>query len=209
MPQVTQISPNDPPTLRSTNKFKLLFIILFKLTILLILITLIAVMLVTLILQAILFLLNTHPSKPEFFITRAHVDRLNLTRPSTLHSSINLTIRSYNPNGYEIYYDEIFVHASYKGQKITTQVQIPPFYQDDHEKINSKCAYLVGHEQIVGYDQVESDLRAGKLELNFEISGKLRWSRGSLKSRFNVNCVAIMPFGTSYVKGPFNCSTTL
>ncbi|KAL3651253.1 hypothetical protein CASFOL_004255 [Castilleja foliolosa] len=204
MSQVAQNTPNDPPTVKCYNNKTILFLLVIKFV----------VILIALITLPILFWVTTHPTKPEFSITRAHVDRLNFTRPSTIDSSIHLTIRSYNPNGFtEIYYDEIFVHASYKGQKITSQAQLPQVYQDDHEETINQCAYLVGHQQIMGNEnQTESDLRAGKLELNFEMSGTLRWRMGSSESEinlFSVNCVAIMPFGTSYVKGPFNCSTTL
>ncbi|KAL3651256.1 hypothetical protein CASFOL_004258 [Castilleja foliolosa] len=201
MSQATENSPNDP-TKQPSDKLILLFIFLLSLII----------MLILLISITLLVWLISDPVKPELSITWAHVDRLNLTRPSTLDSSMHLIIRSYNPNSFEIYYDDILVHASYQGQKITKQVEIPPYSQDDHEETYNTCAYLVGNEKIVGnQNQVESDLRAGKLKLNFEISGNLRWETLFSKSRahmFNINCVAIMSFGTSYVEGPFNCSTT-
>ncbi|KAL3651257.1 hypothetical protein CASFOL_004259 [Castilleja foliolosa] len=165
------------------------------------------------ILIPLLVWLVNHPEKPEISITLAHVDRLNLTRPSTVDSSIHPTIRFYNPNYNTMYYEDIFVLASYNGQNISTEVQVPAFNQDYHEETNNTCAHLVGNQQIVGNEsRIQSDLRAGKMELSFVISGKLRWGIIISKSRvhmFTVNCVAIMPFGSSYVNGPFNCSTTL
>ncbi|CAA2965826.1 NDR1/HIN1-like protein 26 [Olea europaea var. sylvestris] len=161
-----------------------------------------------------------HPTKPNFSLKEVEINQLKLSGPSLLNSSVQLTLLSNNPNKkVGIYYDEIQVCASYKSQKITHDTSIPPFHQE-HEETNYLSASLVGNQQPVapsfGYD-VRLDQRTGKLMLTVKVIGKLRWKVGtwvSEKYRFNVNCVAIMPFGPipspplSSKQGT-QCSTTI
>ncbi|EYU45317.1 hypothetical protein ABFS82_06G015100 [Erythranthe guttata] len=161
-----------------------------------------------------------HPTKPNFSLTQADINQLNLSGQSLLNSSIQLTLQSNNPNKkVSIYYDEFLIYASYKGQKITPETAIPAFYQD-HEETNTLSASLVGKEQPVGpsfADGVQRDQRTGKLALSFKVMGKLRWKVGTWVSgryRFVVNCMTVMPFGPipspplSSTQGS-HCSTTI
>ncbi|XP_022868236.1 NDR1/HIN1-like protein 26 [Olea europaea var. sylvestris] len=161
-----------------------------------------------------------HPTKPQFSLREVEINQLNLSGPSLLNSSVELTLLSNNPNRkVGIYYDELQVCASYKGQTITHDTSIPPFYQE-HEETNYLSASLVGYQQPVapsfGYD-VGRDQRIGKLVLTVKVIGKLRWKVGTWVSgmyRFHVNCVVIMPFGPipspplSSKQGT-RCSTTI
>ncbi|XP_019179851.1 PREDICTED: NDR1/HIN1-like protein 12 [Ipomoea nil] len=166
--------------------------------------------------------LTLHPSKPHFSLTQADIYQLNLSSPRLLNSSIQLTLLSKNPNTkVGIYYDEIQVYASYKGQQITLYTSLPPFYQG-HEESNLLSAYLVAGNGLpvapsFSYE-VQRDQSAGRLVLMLKVNGNLRWKVGtwvSGKYRFNVNCVAMMPFGVSMPSGPLiskqgtQCSTSI
>lgn len=155
-------------------------------------------------------------------LREADIYQLNLSGPRRLlNSSIQLTLVSKNPNKkVGIYYDELQVYASYKGQQITLYTSLPPFYQG-HEDSNFLSASLIGNglpvDPSFGYE-VQRDQSAGKLVMNLKASGRLRWKVGTWVSgryRFNVDCVAIMPFGPSLPAGPLTfrqgaqCSTTL
>lgn len=172
------------------------------------------------IITIIYFLL--HPSKPEFSLKEVDIYQLNLfTNPQLVNSSIQFTLLSNNPNQkVGIYYDKLLAYASYKKQQITNSTSLTPFYQD-HEESNLLTASLIGNGVPVtpsfGYEVVR-DTTGGKIVLNIKVNGWLRWkvcSWVSGKYRFNVNCVAIMPFGPSIPSGPLSstqgtqCSTTI
>ncbi|KAL1823990.1 hypothetical protein ACET3Z_010768 [Daucus carota] len=162
------------------------------------------------------------PSKPEFSLKEVDINQLNLSSsPQLVNSSVQLTLLSKNPNQrVGIYYDELNVYASYKNQQITVPTSLPPFYQGHGDK-NLLTASLVGTGLPVapsfGYE-VKRDQTVGKLVLYLKGSGHLRWkivSWVSGKYRFNVNCVAVLPFGPSIPSGPISskqgtqCSTTV
>lgn len=163
-----------------------------------------------------------HPSKPEFSLKEANIYQLNLfTNPQLVNSSIQLTLLSKNPNQkVGIYYDELLVHASYKGQQITVSTSLPSFYQG-HEGSNLLTASLTGNGVPVASSfryEVIRDTTVGKMVMNLKVNGRLRWKLGtwvSRKYRFNVNCAAIMPFGPSIPSGPLSskqgtqCSTAV
>ncbi|GAV73261.1 LEA_2 domain-containing protein [Cephalotus follicularis] len=174
-------------------------------------------------LLALVFLLwlILHPSKPQFSLEEADIYQLSLSAPHLLNSSVQLTLLSKNPNKkVGIYYDQIQVYAAYKGQQITVDTSLPPYYQG-HEDTNLLTASLVGTGLPVapsfGY-QVGRDQAVGKLVLNLKVNGRLRWKIGTWVSgpyRFNVNCVAVMDFGPTLPTGPLTskqgtqCSTTV
>ncbi|XP_028084954.1 NDR1/HIN1-like protein 26 [Camellia sinensis] len=162
-----------------------------------------------------------HPSKPQFSLKETDIYELNLSNTHLLNSSIQLTLLSKNPNNkVGIYYDVLQVYASYKGQQVTTDTSLPPFYQGNQES-NLLTASLVGVglpvDPSFGYE-VGRDQVAGKLVLNLKVNGRLRWKVGTWVSgryRFNVNCVSIMDFGPTIPTGPLSskqgteCSTTV
>ncbi|KAL5538108.1 hypothetical protein UlMin_045296 [Ulmus minor] len=158
------------------------------------------------------------PTKPEFSLNQADIYQLNLSNSHLLNSSIQLTLFSKNPNQkVGIFYDELQVYASYKGQQITLYTSLPPFYQG-HQDSNLLTASLVGNGLPVapsfGYE-VGRDQTAGRLVLNLKVNGRLRWKVGTWVSgryRLNVNCVAIIPFGSSSPlssKQGTQCSTSV
>ncbi|OMO95076.1 Late embryogenesis abundant protein, LEA-14 [Corchorus capsularis] len=146
-----------------------------------------------------------HPSKPQFSLKEADIYQLNLSGPHLLNSSIQLTLLSKNPNKrVGIYYDELQAYASYKGQQITVDTSLPPFYQG-HEESNLLTASLEGTGLPVapsfGYE-VGRDQTTGRIILNLKVNGKLRWKVGtwvSGKYRFNVNCISVMAFGPNNI----------
>ncbi|KAK7410768.1 hypothetical protein VNO78_01847 [Psophocarpus tetragonolobus] len=161
-----------------------------------------------------------HPAKPEFSLKQVDIYQLNLSGPN-LNSSIQLTLLSKNPNQkVGIYYDEIQVYATYKGQQITGDTPVPPFYQDKEES-NLITASVVGNALPVapslGY-QLGRDQTVGRLVFNLKANGKLRWKVGTWVSghyRFNVNCLSVIAFGPSTPSPPLSsnqaahCSTTI
>ncbi|KAF7148603.1 hypothetical protein RHSIM_Rhsim03G0215600 [Rhododendron simsii] len=119
-----------------------------------------------------------HPSKPEFSLQEVNLYQLNLSGTHLLNSSIQLTLLSKNPNQkVGIYYDELQAYASYKGQQITFDTSLPPFYQG-HQERNILTASLGGTGLPVassfGYE-VGRDQTAGKLVLSLKMNGRLRW----------------------------------
>ncbi|KAA0042516.1 NDR1/HIN1-like protein 12 [Cucumis melo var. makuwa] len=176
----------------------------------------------TISLLILLLWLILRPSKPEFRVKQADVYQLNLIDDlHLLNSSIQLTLSSKNPNHrLGIYYDNLQVYAVYKGQQITLPTSLPPFYQG-YQEANLLTAFLAGSRVPVapsfGYE-VGRDQSAGRFVLNLKAMGRLRWKVGSWVSggyRFNVNCVAVMPFGPTLptppltLNQPTRCSTTL
>ncbi|XP_010251416.1 PREDICTED: NDR1/HIN1-like protein 12 [Nelumbo nucifera] len=161
------------------------------------------------------------PSKPEFHLKEADIYQLNLSGPHLLNTSIQITLVSKNPNQkVGVYYDQLQVYASYKGQQITLDTSLPPFYQG-HEDRNLLTASLVGIGLPVapsfGYE-VGRDQTTGKLILSLKVNGRLRWKVGTWVSgryRFNVECVAIMAFEPNAVSSPLSskqgtqCSTSV
>ncbi|GFP88749.1 protein yls9 [Phtheirospermum japonicum] len=166
-----------------------------------------------------------HPTKPQFSLNQAVVSQLNLSGPgsgplSLLNSSIQLTLQSNNPNKkVGIYYDEFLLYASYKGEKITPETSVSPFYQE-HDETNLISASLVGTQQPVAPSfsyEVQRDQGIGRLVLSFKVMGRLRWKVGTWVSgryRFLVTCITVMPLGTipspplSSRQGS-QCSTTI
>ncbi|XP_019200427.1 PREDICTED: NDR1/HIN1-like protein 12 [Ipomoea nil] len=174
------------------------------------------------ILLALIFIvwISLHPSRPEFSLSEAKINQLNLFTAHLLYSSIQLTLLSKNPNKkIGIYYDEMQVFASYKGQQITVYTSLPPFYQG-HEDTNVLSASLTGNGLAVAPSVVyfvQRDQSSGKLVLALKAIGKLRWKVGtwvSGKYRYNVNCIVVVPFGGSSPLSSTRfkqtqCSTTL
>ncbi|XP_010520936.1 PREDICTED: NDR1/HIN1-like protein 12 [Tarenaya hassleriana] len=176
----------------------------------------------TLLFIIFLLWLTLHPTKPNFSLTQADIYQLNLSAPThLLNSSIQLTLFSKNPNKkVGIYYDRLLVYAAYRGQQITPETLLPPFYQS-HEESNLLTAFLEGNGLPVapsfGY-QVGHDRTNGKLVMGLKLDGKLRWRVGTWVSgayRFNVDCVALVAFGPYISTAPLasiqgtRCSTTI
>lgn len=175
----------------------------------------------TISLLILLLWLILRPSKPEFRLKQADVYQLNLIDLHLLNSSIQFTLSSKNPNQkLGIFYDQVQVYAAYKGQQITFGTSLPDFYQA-REETNLLTAFLAGTTLPVAPSfgfEVGRDQTAGRFVLNLKAMGYLRWKLGSWVSgryRFNVDCVAVMPFGPTLPTGPLTlrrparCSTTI
>ncbi|KAK9075264.1 hypothetical protein SSX86_003586 [Deinandra increscens subsp. villosa] len=175
----------------------------------------------TILILILLVWLILHPTKPEFVLKEANIYQLTLSGSHLLNSSIQITLLSKNPNKkVGIYYDEIQVYASYKGQRITLDSSIPPFYQE-HNDNNLLSLVLVANRLPVdpsfGYEMDRGQM-AGRLVLNFKTNGQLRWKVGTwVSGRYMliVNCVVVLPFGPSGPAGPLTskqgtqCLTTV
>lgn len=176
----------------------------------------------TLLAVILLIYLLLHPTKPRFSLQQAQIYQLNLsTNPQLINSSIQLTLVATNPNTkVGIYYDGLRVYVAYKGQQITPNSPLPPFYQG-HQDTNLLTASLVGTSIPVapsfGYE-VGRDQSAGELSISVKVDGRIRWKVGTWVSwnyGINVNCVAVMDFGPAIPTGPLSskqgsqCSTSL
>ncbi|KMT16486.1 hypothetical protein BVRB_3g051040 [Beta vulgaris subsp. vulgaris] len=162
-----------------------------------------------------------HPVKPQFILQEINIYQLNFSSLHLLNSSIEITLETRNPNQkVGVYYDVLKTYASYKGQPITLQTSIPPFYQEQQNS-NLISASLVGNGLPVApslrYD-VGRDQASGKMILVLKIDGRIRWKIATWVSgryRVNVNCVAILPLtplnpaASLSSKQGTQCSTTL
>ncbi|KAG5019276.1 hypothetical protein AAZX31_06G130600 [Glycine max] len=144
---------------------------------------------ITILLLILVIWLILHPAKPQFSLKEVDIFQLNLSGPN-LNSSIQLTLLSKNPNQkVGIYYDEIQLYATYKGQQITGDTPVPPFYQGQEES-NLITASLVGNALPVapslGYE-LGRDQIVGRLVLNLKANGKLRWKVGTwVSGRYSI-----------------------
>ncbi|KAG5233620.1 NDR1/HIN1 protein [Salix suchowensis] len=145
------------------------------------------------------------PTKPEFSLKETDIYQLSLSNPNQKVG---------------IYYDELQVYAAYKGQQITVDSPLPPFYQG-HQDSNLLTASLVGAGLPVAPSfnyEVGRDQTAGKLVLNLRVNGRIRWKVGTWVSgryRINVSCLAVMALGSTLPTGPLRstqgtaCSTAV
>ncbi|WOL19330.1 NDR1/HIN1-like protein 12 [Canna indica] len=182
-------------------------------------------LLVSILAAVFLIWLVLHPSKPEFYIKDASVEELSLSisLPAVrfLNSTIQVTMVSKNPNSHVgIHYDQLRIHAAYRGQPITSDSALPQFFQGKKDT-NVLGAVLRGIRMPVapgfgyeaGHDQI-----AGKLSLELKLEGKLRWKVGNWESgryRVAVDCAAVIAARASGDVGGMNlmqgtqCSTAV
>ncbi|XP_020599207.1 NDR1/HIN1-like protein 1 [Phalaenopsis equestris] len=159
---------------------------------------------------SLLFFLILHPSKPRFHLHDTALYDLTLTSPPSprlLNSTIQATIVSNNPNTHSgVYYDRLRAYAVYKGQQITAEAELPPFYQGNGDT-NLLSASLVGAGMPMATglgDEVVRDRMNGKMVLSVRLDGEMRWKVGSWVSRryrFDVDCVAVIRYGVAAAGG--------
>lgn len=146
-----------------------------------------------------------HPSKPEFYLKDASVFQFSLAAaaaaPRLLNSTIQTTVVSKNPNAHVgIYYGQLRIYAAYKGQQITGDAVLPPFYQGNQD-VNVLNAALRGAGLPVapsfGYEVERDQKTTGKMFLELRMDGRLRWKVGTWVSgpyRVDVYCEAVILF---------------
>ncbi|PIA48751.1 hypothetical protein AQUCO_01300003v1 [Aquilegia coerulea] len=176
--------------------------------------------LISLVSLIFLVYLLLHPAKPEFYLREANLYQLNLSSAAAagddqdqdqyqyhhllmIKSSVQITLVSKNPNQkVGVYYDQLQLYASYKGQQITMEASLPPFYQG-HQDNNILNALLnAGSKGLpvassFGYEVSRDQMEAGTLILSVKVNGRLRWKVGtwvSSRYHFNVDCVIVMAF---------------
>ncbi|KAJ3681538.1 hypothetical protein LUZ60_016027 [Juncus effusus] len=157
-----------------------------------------AILIIIILLIILIIYLVLRPTKPKYYLQDATIYNLNLTGPTFLSTTMQVTLKSHNPNDkIGIYYDKLDVYAMYKGQQITIPTELPPGYQD-HDDVNIWSPYLTGTDVplaqylCVSLDQDET---AGYLMINVRINGRLRWKVGSwISGRYHidVNCPAFL-----------------
>ncbi|KAH0465355.1 hypothetical protein IEQ34_005458 [Dendrobium chrysotoxum] len=167
-------------------------------------------LLLSLLFLFLLFFLILHPSKPQFHLRDTSLYDFSLSSPPLprlLNSTIEATIASNNPNTHVgVYYDHLRAYAVYKGQQITAEAELPPFYQGNGDT-DILSASLVGVGMPVamslGYEVVRDQMN-GKMVLSIRLDGVMRWKVGSWVSgryRFDVDCVAVIGYGGAAAGG--------
>lgn len=143
------------------------------------------------------------PTKPRFVLQEAtvYVFNVSTTEPSTLTTSMQITVASKNRMGkVGIYYQKLDVYATYRSQQVTMSTLLPSTYQD-HNEIAVWSPFLYGNEIPVAPGlmmDLEQDQNVGAVLLNIRINGCVKWKVGtwiSGKYNLNVNCPAYIKFG--------------
>ncbi|XP_030956426.1 NDR1/HIN1-like protein 1 [Quercus lobata] len=143
------------------------------------------------------------PTKPRFVLQEAtvYVFNVSTTDPSTLTTSMQITVASKNRMGkVGIYYQKLDVYATYRSQQVTMPTVLPSTYQD-HKEIAVWSPFLYGNTIPVAPGlmmALEQDLNVGSVLLNIRLNGCVKWQVGtwiSGKYDLNVNCPAYIKFG--------------
>ncbi|XP_073012995.1 NDR1/HIN1-like protein 1 [Typha latifolia] len=142
--------------------------------------------------------LTLRPTKPKFYLQDATVISINLTTPTLLTTSLQVTISSRNPNDrIGIYYNRLDIYAAYKNQQITVPNAIPPIYQG-HNDVVVWSPYLSGIDVPVApyvANSLLQDCSANFLLIHVKLDGRVRWKVGSWisgKYHLFVSCPAFL-----------------
>ncbi|KAK9999666.1 hypothetical protein SO802_019269 [Lithocarpus litseifolius] len=143
------------------------------------------------------------PKKPRFVLQDAtvYVFNVSTTEPSTLTTSMQITVASKNRmDKVGIYYEILDIYATYRSQQVTMPTLLPSTYQD-HREISVWSPFLYGNMIPVAPGlmmALEQDQNVGAVLLNIRINGCVKWKVGtwiSGKYHLNVNCPAYIKFG--------------
>ncbi|KAL8050683.1 hypothetical protein ABFX02_06G096700 [Erythranthe guttata] len=139
-----------------------------------------------------------YPKNPRFALKDAEIYDLQLTAtPPSINSTVHLTIIFINPNKKAgIYYSDLVVYTSYKGEMVIPEAPIAPFYMD-HGETSPLSVSLVGKQQLVGpalASQFQQDRENGKMELEFKVTGNMKFKDEKYWYPFTVKCPALMKF---------------
>ncbi|KAJ0972745.1 hypothetical protein J5N97_020704 [Dioscorea zingiberensis] len=150
----------------------------------------IAVIIFIFIILLIIFIiwLILHPSRPHISLQSSSIYQLNLSTSSTLlTTTLQATISTYNPNDHiGIYYHNLHVYSTYKGQQITFPTALPEEYQGHHEGL-VWSPFLYGSNVPLGEfsgRSMEEDETAGLVLFYVKVDGKVRWRVGSWMSSY-------------------------
>ncbi|EXB66196.1 hypothetical protein L484_001752 [Morus notabilis] len=146
-----------------------------------------------------------HPSKPRFVLQDVTVYNFTASAgpPYALTAVIQATISSRNPNDrVGVYYHQLDVFPSYRGQQITAALLLPASYQG-YNDVTVWSPMLLGNDvPISPYLQqlLSQDLNVGSMLVDIKIVGRVKWKVGSWvsgKYHFDVNCPAYLQLGGS------------
>ncbi|XP_061376279.1 NDR1/HIN1-like protein 1 [Gastrolobium bilobum] len=147
------------------------------------------------------------PTKPRFVLQDATVFAFNISsagaapyatapNPNTLTVSMQVTLSSYNPNErIGIYYQNLDVYVSYRGQQISLAAELPPTYQG-HGDVDVWSPLLYGSVVPVPpfmSDALQQDQTSGEVLVNVKVNGRVKWKVGTWVSgtyHIDVNCPA-------------------
>nr|WIW57590.1 late embryogenesis abundant protein LEA20 [Pinus tabuliformis] len=136
-------------------------------------------------LVALITWLALRPQKPKYYLEYGSVAQLQISKVGLVNSKVLFNITTRNPNKrVAIYYDKIDAFLLYDGQEIAW-ASIPPFFQG-HKNTTSLHASLSGYFVALEPD-TSRDLKlehsSGKVDMGLRLYARIRFKRGSWKSR--------------------------
>ncbi|KAK7324841.1 hypothetical protein VNO77_28717 [Canavalia gladiata] len=147
------------------------------------------------------------PTKPRFILEDATVYAFNLSStgdipspttptPNTLTLTMQVTLTALNPNSrIGIYYHNLHVYASYRGQQVSLATELPPTYQG-HRDTTVWSPFLYGNAVPVSpyvLEVLEQDKTSGGVLVNVKVNGRVKWKVGTwVSGRYHIyaNCPA-------------------
>ncbi|XP_047937679.1 NDR1/HIN1-like protein 1 [Salvia hispanica] len=155
-------------------------------------------------LAILLVWLILRPTKPHFILQDATVFAFNLSGPSLLTATFQITLSARNPNArIGVYYDRLDVYAAYHSQQITLPMRLPPSYQG-HKDITVWSPFVYGREVPVApylATSLGQDELTGTVLIHVRVDGRVRWKVGTFISgsyHLYVSCPAYINFGHKY-----------
>lgn len=150
----------------------------------------------------LLIWLILRPTKPRFALLDTTIYAFNFSfQYSLLTSQLQLTLSSRNPNDrIGIYYDNLVLYATYRGQQITLPTPVPSSYQG-HDDISVWSPFLSGNSVPVApfvAVALRQDKAAGRVLIKVQANGRLRWKVGAFVSgnyHLHVSCPVYVVFG--------------
>ncbi|XP_075509539.1 NDR1/HIN1-like protein 1 [Primulina tabacum] len=143
------------------------------------------------------------PKKPRFTLQDATIFSLNVSAPNIISTTIQVTVSSRNPNSkIGIYYDRMYIYATYNSQQITYFTTIPAVYQG-HKDVNVWSPFIYGtNVPVAPYNGpgLTTALDNGAVTMVIKLEGRVKWKVGSFTTgryHLHVSCRANILTGKS------------
>ncbi|XP_073155927.1 NDR1/HIN1-like protein 1 [Henckelia pumila] len=143
------------------------------------------------------------PKKPRFILQDATIFSLNVSAPNIISTTVQATVFSRNPNSrIGIYYDRMYIYATYNSQQITYFTTIPPVYQG-HKDVNVWSPFIYGtNVPVAPYNgpSLSMDLNNGDVTMLIKLDGRVKWKVGTFTTgryHLHVTCRANIPIGNT------------
>ena len=146
----------------------------------------ILVLLVLFAIIALILWLVYRPHKPKFAIVSASVFNLSTSTPPFVATTMQFTIVTRNPNDHaSIYYDRLSAFVSYRNQRITPHLSLPPLHQREDSTV-SFAPILGGSAVPVSLDLANGILMDvegyGLVQLRVVLQGRVKYKAAGIKT---------------------------